>query len=293
MFVVIHYVTYVGIAAHAAFIGFFAWLHLPSLAIFNVFSVAAWVVARVANQRQHRSLAAGLIATEVLCHAILAVALLGWDSGFHNYLIPVIPFLLFDDDLPTRLVVAGSTVVSALYVALHAWAPAATIPLPSWVPLGNILVPFLALGLISVYFRSASLDAEQRMAELAMTDALTRLPNRRHLRALLEQEAVRYTRSGRVFSIVFSDIDGFKQINDSRGHDRGDLVLRELAQLLRSALREQDQVARWGGEEFLFLLPETDCRGAKAIAEKLRGAVERMVLPSSPPVSTTMTFGIA
>jgi hypothetical protein len=122
MFVVIHYVTYVGIAAHAAFIGFFAWLHLPSLAIFNVFSVAAWVVARVANQRQHRSLAAGLIATEVLCHAILAVALLGWDSGFHYYLIPVIPFLLFDDDLPTRLVVAGSTVVSALYVALHAWA---------------------------------------------------------------------------------------------------------------------------------------------------------------------------
>ncbi len=209
MYVVIHYVTYVGIVAHAAFIGFFLWLHIPSLAIFNVFSVAAWVTARIVNERQRRRLATALIFAEVLSHAVFAVALLGWDSGFHYYMIPIVPFLMFNDDLPTPLVVAGSIFVAALYAGLHAWAPAATIPLPAWVRLGNILVPFLALGIISVYFRLASLDAEQRMAELAMTDVLTRLPNRRQLRALLDQEAVRFKRTGRSFSVVLSDIDGF------------------------------------------------------------------------------------
>src|SRR5678809_66440 len=84
-FMVIHYVTYVGISAHAAFIALFAWLHVPQLAWFNVYSVLAWIGAREANRRGRFYLAVGLLLTEVLAHAVLAVWLLGWESGFHFY----------------------------------------------------------------------------------------------------------------------------------------------------------------------------------------------------------------
>jgi diguanylate cyclase (GGDEF)-like protein len=293
MYLVIHYVTYVGIVAHAAFIGLFAWLHVPALALFNIYSVASWVAARAANARNHRRWAAGLLLVEVVSHAVLAVWLLGWDSGFHYYLIPVIPFLIFDDDVPTRAVVAGAAVVTGVYVALHAFARQAS-SFPVWLQPLNIAVPLLALGVISYYFRMASIDAEHRMAALAMTDALTQLPNRRQLRAFLEQECVRSKRSQRPFAVILGDVDGFKQINDRRGHECGDEVLRAIAGLLRGSLRGQDQVARWGGEEFLVLLPETDLNGAQQLAEKLRMAVERFATDSvTPPVTTTMTFGVA
>ena len=299
MFPVIHYVTYVGIIAHTAFIALFWWLHVPAMAAFNVFSVGAWVAARVANDRRMPRLAALLLFVEVTAHAVLAVHILGWHSGFHYYLIPVIPFLMFHDQLATRTVVIGSTFVAALYVVLRATTfelePSWIRPdVMMWVGYLNILVPFLALAVISIYFRFASLDVERRMAMLAMTDALTKLPNRRRMREILEAERVRFARGGRTFGIILGDVDGFKQINDTQGHECGDHALRELAAVLRSVLRAQDAVARWGGEEFLFLLPETDLAGAQTAAEKLRAAVERAGLTyGGKPLTLTMTFGVA
>jgi diguanylate cyclase (GGDEF)-like protein len=299
MFLVIHYVTYVGIVAHTLFIPLFAWLGVPFLAAFNVYSVASWVAARVANRRFHHKLAILLLFLEVISHAVLATWFLGWQSGFHYYLIPVIPFLLFNDQLNTRLVVATSLAVAALYVTLRlctfgithvAVAPNVLHAVEGL----NMLVPFSALGVMSIYFRFASLDVERRMEALAMTDALTTLPNRRRMREMLDEERVRFTRSRRSFGLIIGDIDGFKHINDHAGHDCGDHVLRELAQVLRQVLRAQDVVARWGGEEFLFLLPDTDLTGAAVVAEKLRGAVERAELRfADKPMPVTMTFGVA
>jgi len=299
MFLVIHYVTYVGISAHTAFIALFAWLHVPVMAWFNLYSVASWVAARVANRRRRPRLAVALLVAEVVSHAVLAVWILGWNSGFHYYLIPVVPFLMFNDQLRTRTVVAGSVAVAGIYLALRIATldrVSATIgsEVMQWVEYLNILVPFSALAIISIYFRFSSQDVERRMESLAMTDALTRLPNRRRMRELLEDECVRFGRSQRTFGVIIGDIDGFKQINDTRGHECGDYVLRELAVVLRSALRDQDAVARWGGEEFLFLLPETDLAGAGVVAEKLRAAVERAQLAfGGQPLPMSMTFGVA
>jgi GGDEF domain-containing protein len=262
MFPVIHYVTYVGIVAHAGFIGLFYWLHVPVMALFNVFSVAAWVAARVANDRGRPRLAALLLFVEVVAHAILAVFILGWSSGFHYYLIPVIPFLLFHDQLSTRTVVAGATLVAAIYLALRALTLGVTAPwirpdVMTWVAYLNIVVPFLALALMSIYFRFASIEVERTMALLAMTDALTKLPNRRRMREILEAERVRYKRGGRTFGIIIGDVDGFKQLNDSQGH-------------------------------------ETELAGAQTVAEKLRAAVERAGLTyGGRPLTLTMTFGVA
>jgi diguanylate cyclase (GGDEF)-like protein len=230
---------------------------------------------------------------------VLAVHFLGWNSGFHYYLIPVIPFLLFNDQLRTRTVVLGSVAVAVIYLALRAASgdgnPAGIDPLVlRVVEYLNIVVPLVALALMSIYFRFASIDVERRMEALAMTDALTALPNRRRMREMLDEQSVRYTRSHRSFGVIIGDIDGFKEINDRFGHLCGDHVLRELAGVLRQVLRAQDVVARWGGEEFLFLLPDTDMSGAGVVAEKLRAAVERTpVAFGGRPLTVTMTFGVA
>jgi diguanylate cyclase (GGDEF)-like protein len=297
--VVIRHGTFLGITAHAGFIGLFAWLGVPSLAWFNVLSVAAWVAARVLNERGATLVATVLLVVEVSAHASLAVNLLGWDAGFHYYLIPLVPFLMFNDGLRMRTAIACSGAVAALYLALHI-ATAGRLPPPSWdaradfVPYMNMLVPVLMLGIISVYFRFASVEVERQMEALAMSDPLTRLANRRRMRELLEQERVRFQRNPRPFRVVLADVDNFKSINDARGHDCGDHVLVHAAERLRGALRAQDGAARWGGEEFLVLLPETDAHGGLVLAERLRVAIE-----SAPPtfegsaIPVTMTFGVA
>jgi diguanylate cyclase (GGDEF)-like protein len=295
---VVHYVTLVGISAHAVFIFVFAALNLPLLAVFNVFSVAAWVGARLANRR-FPQLATLLLFVEVVSHSVLACRLLGWNSGFHYYLIPVLPFLLFHDRLSTRVVVSGSAMVTAIYILLRAATidvvPGSLSPeVLRALEYGNVLIPLTALAIISIYFRFASMEVERTMEALAMTDSLTKLPNRRRMRELLEAERVRCARDGHPFGIVLGDIDAFKQINDTRGHDCGDHVLMSLAPILRGVLRGQDAVARWGGEEFLFLLPDTDLHGAGVVAEKLRAAlVEADIAFDGQPVPVAMTFGVA
>jgi diguanylate cyclase len=298
-FVVIHYVSWVGIVAHTGFIALFAFFGVPLLAIFNVFSVAAWIGARVANARKRPRLAALLLVAEVTAHAVVACALLGWNSGFHYYLIPLIPFVMFHDQLATRTVVAGAVGLGIIYLALYPLT-AHVVPPPTWdartgfVPYVNMLTPLLALALISIYFRFASIDVERSMEALAMTDPLTRLANRRRMRDLLDLERVRHQRNRRPFAVIIGDLDDFKLINDRRGHDCGDHVLVQTAEALRAVLRAQDGIARWGGEEFMFLLPDTDLRGARIVAEKLRAAVDGAALTfGGLPVATTMTLGVA
>jgi diguanylate cyclase (GGDEF)-like protein len=113
----------------------------------------------------------------------------------------------------------------------------------------------------------------RRMRRLALTDELTRLPNRRHLLSLADEQ-VRHAKSGgRGFSVLALDIDHFKRINDTYGHDAGDVVLRRVADTCRRALRRHDRIGRTGGEEFVVVLPDTNAQLAADVAERLRAAV--------------------
>jgi diguanylate cyclase (GGDEF)-like protein len=95
------------------------------------------------------------------------------------------------------------------------------------------------------------------------------------------------------FSIVLSDIDGFKSFNDRYRHDCGDFILRKLADLMRSKLRKQDTISRWGGEEFLILVPETAIEGARTLSEKIRKSVERgKFIFNGKKLSLTLTLGV-
>jgi diguanylate cyclase (GGDEF)-like protein len=133
-----------------------------------------------------------------------------------------------------------------------------------------------------------------RVEELSRTDTLTGLPNRRHTLERLEEEAVRFRRSSELFAVALADLDDFKLCNDRYGHSSGDVLLTDMAQLLRTLLRAQDFVGRWGGEEFLFIFPATTLEGGRVIAEKIRQGVEAAAFSvSGHTLGMTLTIGIA
>lgn len=135
----------------------------------------------------------------------------------------------------------------------------------------------------------------QKELELAArTDTLTKLSNRRDIIEKIENEKIRFERSGRPFSLVLCDIDDFKLFNDKHGHDCGDFVLVSIAEMLRSRVRKQDGVARWGGEEFLLLLPETPLEGGVILAESLRKNISDYNYKyKNNNLRITMTFGVS
>ena len=128
---------------------------------------------------------------------------------------------------------------------------------------------------------------------LATTDHLTKLPNRRSAMAELENETIQFKRNNTPFTIAICDIDNFKLFNDKYGHDCGDFILTTVAEFMRSTIREQDFLARWGGEEFLFVFPDTNSAGGKIIAEKIRKAIANdNYRYKDLELTVTMTFGV-
>jgi len=126
-----------------------------------------------------------------------------------------------------------------------------------------------------------------RLEQLATHDALTNLPNRRGLEAALISELDRCSRHDTSLSIVFFDIDSFKQLNDSHGHDYGDRILVQVGECVDKAKRSFDVLGRWGGDEFLLLLPDTRCDVAMHVAQRIKAAAA-LEIPS-----ITLSFGVS
>ena len=126
------------------------------------------------------------------------------------------------------------------------------------------------------------------------TDPLTGLFNRRAFLEKLENETLRFKRNQKPFSILFGDIDLFKKINDTYGHSAGDAILVNISSILNTEKREIDQVARWGGEEFLVLLPETNLKGAVLSGNKIRKSISaKPVIHEGQEIHVTMSFGVS
>jgi len=138
-------------------------------------------------------------------------------------------------------------------------------------------------------------DTQERLRKIATTDGLTGLYNRRHLEERLGNEVQRALRYNNPLSCIMFDIDHFKNINDTYGHDAGDEVLVTIASLAHQVCRETDIVARYGGEEFVLLLPNTERNAAFAVAEKLRTSIaeKHVYLSDNTAISVTASFGVA
>ena len=131
---------------------------------------------------------------------------------------------------------------------------------------------------------------EKELYHLSITDPLTGAYNRRYFLERLEEEVERVKRGGTPFSLIMMDLDHFKEVNDTYGHKTGDEVLRLLVNAVRDRLRKIDLFARWGGEEFLILLPNTPLENAKHLAMKIKEKIEELSCPMN--VKITASFGV-
>lgn len=149
------------------------------------------------------------------------------------------------------------------------------------------------------YIRGKNMETinclKERFEHLALHDALTGIPNRRAMNLYLQREVIRAKRTNSPLSFILCDIDKFKLINDKSGHDVGDEVLKSVSKLLRENIRKQDLVARWGGEEFLFALPETDIDSAVKVAETIRTRLSKAKfdLDINEQTQITGSFGVS
>ncbi len=149
------------------------------------------------------------------------------------------------------------------------------------------------LAYLASFFAEHERRARSAMLAISVSDPLTGLFNRAQIFATLDQEIRRTRRSDRGFCLLMIDLDGLKLVNDSLGHHRGDEVLRQLGAVIRRSIRTVDTAYRYGGDEFVVLLPETDIVGAFVVAEKIRsGAEELGILIGSDGIDTSVSIGL-
>lgn len=161
---------------------------------------------------------------------------------------------------------------------------------------GMLIIFFLLLIILAgIILQLRLVYREKKIFEqLSRTDYLTQIWNRRSFMDKAAEEIIRFQRYKKEFIIILSDVDNFKSFNDKYGHDCGDEILIRTAQILKDTCRKIDIVARWGGEEFIMLLPSTGMLGAGVLAERFRKNISEMVYPyNDMELHITMTFGYA
>jgi diguanylate cyclase (GGDEF)-like protein len=165
----------------------------------------------------------------------------------------------------------------------------------------RLIYSFLTVTFLSAlyeYSREQSynhtLELSKKYQQLAHMDPLTQLSNRRDALGILKHEQARIIRNKEPLSIIICDIDYFKKVNDLYGHNAGDAVLINIAKLFSDNIREQDCIARWGGEEFLFILPQTLAENANTFAKKIHEIMQNHVISyQDNKIKVTISMGIA
>jgi diguanylate cyclase (GGDEF)-like protein len=295
----LRYGVWAGLVAHILFILLFLLLGSDILAAFNILSVSIFAVCIRLVARRFITAALLLVTLEIIAHAWLAVWILGWSSGFHYYMITLMMISAFHPQWPMRGKLAYSIFACFAYLLLNQWSlgRAPTIEIGTFaldmVRWFNTIFTFAFVSYLAHYYAKAAREAESKLEQLASTDTLTGLYTRRQMQDVFGQEQSKLHRNPRPLSIIMVDIDDFKTLNDQCGHECGDEALKAIAGCFKNALRSHDHVARWGGEEFLILLPETDLKSARLIAEKVRELAGRVPVASRGQIRhVTITLAV-
>ena len=190
----------------------------------------------------------------------------------------------------TAVSIALSLLITGLHLRLFLAVP---VPYEHWVftaiTVPAIVAPAVTFAVLSL--ASRLMETRAALERAAHTDPLTQIGNRRAFTDQAGREMARVARGGRGFSILILDIDHFKALNDRLGHAAGDAALVAVARTCAAMLRQADFFCRWGGEEFIALLPDADLGDAVAVAEKLRLAIARRSLAGEHPL--TVSIGVA
>ena len=285
---------------HTAFAGLFFALSAPLMGWVNVGSVALYGVAYALLRRRQNRAALVLVWAELLLHALVATRALGWESGFHYYVLLMMPMVFMSPVRRARTKVLLGAALAIFYLGLdllaHHHTPLVVLTAGALdgVRSLNIIATLALLAHLANFYRRAVMRAETRLHDLATTDPLTGLANRRRALDVANLHLARRRRDGAPMSLILGDVDHFKSVNDRHGHEVGDQVLIAVAQAMQAATREADTVCRWGGEEFLVVLPDTGPAEAMQVAERVREAVQRAQVPHGDArLGVTITLGVS
>lgn len=267
-----HIVPIVQIAfgIHVVLFILFLLLQLPILAIANAASILAYVVCLKAIHAKRYGLSGLLMSAEIILHAVLASWILGWSSNFYFYLYCLVPIVAFSFQDRRRLRLALNLTI--LTVMVGGYVLRGRMGLDSGVAPGLLeLIGIVnVLGATGLLLHGTALSVrftrsmQVSLFNTASRDSLTNLYTRRRI-----TEGVRQLGRQTTSAIILLDVDHFKQINDRLGHDRGDVILQRVAKVISASVRASDVASRWGGEEFLVLMPDTQELAAHGVAERI------------------------
>jgi diguanylate cyclase (GGDEF)-like protein len=290
-------------AIHVVLFALFLVLQVPVMLAGNAVSVLVYVWCFRAIKQQRFQLAGMLMGVEIIAHAILATWVLGWDSNFYLFVFCVVPVVAFSFQRARALRVCLNLAILLVVVGgfagrRHMGGGADIAP-----ALMDILGVLNALAATALLLRSAalsvsfSLQMQMNLFQTAHSDSLTNLYTRRRIMQRVRQLGAQ--RHQQVVSVLMLDIDHFKLINDAHGHEVGDGVLQRVAQAIRASVRSNDMAARWGGEEFLVLMPGTSLADAQVVAERVltciradAGEVTEMGEGLTAPLQVTATVAV-
>ncbi|MBN1294752.1 MAG: diguanylate cyclase [Candidatus Latescibacteria bacterium] len=298
-FVFVNYIYFSSFVAHVLFWFIFEVIHAEDMALFSLVTAAVYLFCILLNFKGFYTTGIVFFAIEINLFILMCVFTFG-DAGFHYFFFPIFSLLfLISIDQPIFRIV-WAIVECVLFGVLSYYLPEISKKnefdpyIIDFLRVLNTYLSFFFLGFAGYYYSQYALKAENLLRKIATTDSLTGLSNRRDFINKIKNEMARFDRNNKPFTVVMGDIDHFKKCNDTFGHDFGDFVIQRTAQLMVSSLRQQDFVGRWGGEEFLVVLPETTLEKGDKVAEKIR-----TVIASSPfsfrgkKYSVTMSFGVS
>lgn len=293
----LHIIPIVQIAfgIHVVLFVLFGLLQNAVMAVGNCMSIVAYVICLKAIREKRYSFAGMLMSVEIILHAMLATWMLGWNSNFYFYLFCLVPIIAFSFQGSRGKRLFLNLAILAVMVG--------GFTLRKQMGINSGVAPGLleAFGIINVLTATSLLlhgtalsvrftrSMQVNLFHTASRDSLTNLYTRR--RVML---GVRQLSASAVSAIILLDIDHFKKINDHLGHERGDLILQRVAEAINDNVRTTDVASRWGGEEFLILMPDTSAEAAGAVADRILLRIRDWVGQVKPgPMSVTATLAIS
>lgn len=294
-------------AVHFSFMIIFAALGVMPMVIFNIVSTVMYLLSSLLIKKEKYMTFYYMTFLEVCLHAYAATILCGWETGFGLYIIAMTPvvfymhFSLKNNSVNQTFVIGICAMLAFITCRILSWETRAPYPIDDryalYLYIFNSICTFSMLLFFSMMFlremKRSHDDLEEENAKLdamASHDALTGLYNRRSMDTFLKKADV----SGKTFSIIMCDIDDFKKVNDTYGHEAGDVVLKNVSRVISSSLREGDYVCRWGGEEILILATGTSLASAAMAAERIRRNIENTDNVSDDThIKCTITVGAA
>lgn len=240
----------------------------------------------------------------LLSWVIMTVFVFGWNCGSQHFMLPLLLICFFSIHASTlvKFGFMGALILLRMSLFFYCQDHAPFIQLSQsdnvTLQILNTIFLFLHMAIVCLIFSTTIQDSEkkllaynQKLEALASTDPLTQLPNRRFMINLMEKYAANHPKEN--FCIALGDIDLFKRINDTRGHNCGDDVLKSLSQLFREKVKDKGYVCRWGGEEFFFFLPGMNLDQASILMNEINIDVSQLTMyDKTDRFYITMTFGV-